>query len=343
MRGKGVAAFGDGSVRARTKTIDKPGGLRWIAPMLATLADEPFSRRGWLFEPKFDGVRCFAQRWGNEVKLISRNDKQMNEKYPELVKAFRAQPINSFAIDGEIVTFDGDVTSFAKLQQRMQLEYPPAELQRKVPVWFYAFDLVYLTGRDTRQLPLRERKKLLRGSFEFKDPLRFTEHREIQGEAFFRQACRKGWEGIIAKNAESPYVSARSRDWLKFKCLNEQEFVIGGYTDPQGERVGFGALLVGYYDGKKLRYAGKVGTGYDTTTLRRLSSQLQKLEIRQSPFDSNEVSRRGVHWVRPDLVAEIAFGEWTKAGKLRQPRFLGLRSDKAPREVVREGKRARTR
>jgi bifunctional non-homologous end joining protein LigD len=326
-----------------------PTGLRsklhksaasWVAPMLATLTDEPFSRRGWLFEPKLDGVRCWALRNSGDVQLVSRNEKRLNEKYPELVKAFHSQALNSFAVDGEIVAFEGEITSFARLQQRMQLQHPSEEVRRTVPVYFYAFDLLYLDGRDIRQLPLRERKKLLAAGLNFKDPLRLTEHREAEGEAYFREACRKGWEGIIAKNADSAYLSARSRDWLKFKCLNQQEFVIAGYTDPQGERVGFGALLVGYYEVGKLVYAGKVGTGYDTATLRRLSSQLQKLEISRCPFTADSLPSRSVHWVKPNLVAQIAFGEWTSAGKLRQPRFLGLRSDKAPRQVVREGKHA---
>jgi bifunctional non-homologous end joining protein LigD len=329
-------------VHVRTAPRSRPSksGPRWIAPMLATLTDEPFSRRGWLFEPKLDGVRCLALRSSGDVQLVSRNEKPMNEKYPELVQAFRAQKSNSFAVDGEIVTFDGEVTSFAKLQQRMQLEHPSEELRRKVPVWFYAFDLLHLDGRDTRQLPLRERKKLLATAMHFGDPLRFTKHRETEGEAYFREACRKGWEGIIAKNADSAYLSTRSRDWLKFKCLNQQEFVIAGYTDPQGERVGFGALLVGYYETGKLVYAGKVGTGYDTATLQRLGSELKKLETSQIPFDTDALPSRGVHWVRPNLVAQIAFGEWTNEGKLRQPRFLGVRSDKAPHEVVREAKHA---
>jgi DNA ligase D-like protein (predicted ligase) len=305
---------------------------------VATLVDEPFSRRGWLFEPKLDGVRCLALRSDRQVQLISRNEKPMNEKYPELVQAFRAQKSDSFAVDGEIVTFDGEVTSFAKLQQRMQLEHPSEELRRKIPVWFYVFDLLHLDGRDTRHLPLHERKKLLATALDFKDPLRFTEHRETEGEAYFREACREGWEGIIAKNADSAYLSTRSHDWLKFKCLNQQEFVIAGYTDSQGERVGFGALLVGYYQAGKLVYAGKVGTGYDTATLHRLGSQLKKLETSNAPFESDALPSRSVHWVKPQLVAQIAFAEWTSAGKLRQPRFLGLRSDKAPPEVVREGK-----
>jgi bifunctional non-homologous end joining protein LigD len=329
-----------GNVRTAQRSNASKSGPHWIAPMLATLTDEPFSRRGWLFEPKLDGVRCLALRSSSAVQLVSRNEKLMNEKYPELVQAFRVQKSDSFAVDGEIVTFDDEVTSFAKLQQRMQLQHPSEELRKKIPIWFYAFDLLYLDGRDTRHLPLRERKKLLSTALGFKDPLRFTEHREMEGEAYFREACRKGWEGIIAKNADSVYQSTRSGDWLKFKCLNQQEFVIAGYTDPQGERVGFGALLVGYYETGKLVYAGKVGTGYDMATLERLGRQLKKLETSQIPFDTDALPSRGVHWVKPNLVAQIAFGEWTSAGKLRQPRFLGLRSDKAPHEVVREAKHA---
>jgi DNA ligase D-like protein (predicted ligase) len=306
--------------------------------MLATLVDEPFSQEGWLFETKFDGERCLAVRDGAEVTLFSRNSKNLNEKYPELVQAFRVQKDKQFAVDGEIVTFEGSITSFAKLQFRMQVQHPSEELRSKVPVWFYAFDLLNLDGYDTRYLPLRERKALLKQTFSFNEPLRFSEHREVEGEALYRQACRKGWEGIIAKNAESSYVSRRSSDWLKFKCVNEQEFVIGGYTDPAGTRIGFGALLVGYYEAGKLVYAGKVGTGYDTATLRRLSQQLKSLEVEECPFSGDELPAGNVHWLKPKLIAQIGFAEWTTAGKLRQPRFLGLRSDKSPAEVVREKK-----
>ena len=305
--------------------------------MLATLVDEPFSRKGWLFEPKFDGERCLAMRSGAKVTLLSRNQKQLNEKYPELANAFAAQSLDSFAVDGEIVAFDGNVTSFAKLQQRIGLQHPSVELMRGLPVYFYAFDLVLADGGDVRELPLRERKHLLAQALHFKDPLRFTEDRETEGEAFYAEACCNGWEGIVAKNVESLYRSTRSNDWLKFKCLNEQEFVIGGYTDPQGERTGFGALLIGYYDSGKLKYAGKVGTGYNRQTLERLGGELESIEIKDSPFAADALPRKA-HWVKPKLVAQIAFGEWTRAGRLRQPRFLGLRDDKQPQEVVREKK-----
>ncbi len=203
-------------------------------------------------------------------------------------------------------------------------------------MWLYLFDLLYLDRYDTRQVPLRYRKELLRKTFDYQDSLRFTEHRETEGEAYYQEACRKGWEGVIAKNGDSVYVSRRTRDWLKFKCVQRQEFVIGGYTDPQGERTGFGALLVGFYRRGKLVYAGKVGTGFDTDTLRRLGKKLAQLETVISPFAGDGLPRRSVHWVKPKLVAEIGFTEWTPGGKLRHPRFLGLREDKRPEEVVRE-------
>lgn len=318
--------------------LHKNARARWIPPMLASRTDQPFSREGWLFEPKFDGERCLALRNGDDVQLMSRNKKLLNDKYPELVTAFQTQKERQFAVDGEIVTFKGRVTSFSKLQSRMQVRHPSEELRREVPVWFYAFDLLHLDSYDTRELLLHDRKALLRSSLLFRDPLRFTEHREKQGEACYREACRKGWEGIIAKKADAPYVSGRSSDWFKFKCASEQEFVIGGYTEPTGTRIGFGALLVGYYEAGALVYAGKVGTGYDTATLQRLSSRLTRLEVRKSPFRADSTATRGVHWVEPKLVAHLGFSEWTADGKLRHPRFLGLRSDKSPRDVVREKK-----
>jgi DNA ligase D-like protein (predicted ligase) len=308
-----------------------------VVPMLPTLIDGPFSRDGWLFEPKLDGERCLVLRRGGEVQLFSRNWKRLNATYPELVAAFDHQTTAHFMTDGEIVALEAGITSFAKLQQRMQVEHPTADLLRQVPVFLYLFDLLYLDQYDTRQVPLRHRKQVLRQAFAFGGALRFTTHREREGEAYYREACRRGWEGIIAKDGDSPYVSGRTRNWLKIKCVKEQEFVIGGYTDPRGARIGFGALLLGYYDRGKLVYAGKVGTGFDTATLQRLAGQLARLETATSPFAVDDLPRHGVHWVKPKLVAQIRFTEWTPDGKLRHPRFLGLRDDKRPEEVVREG------
>jgi bifunctional non-homologous end joining protein LigD len=320
--------------KARLRKRAQP---EWVAPMLATLTHERFSREGWLFEPKWDGERCLAFRRGRELILFSRNRIRLNDRYPEIAMAFQRQEANSFVADGEIVTFKDGITSFAKLQQRMHVQHPATDLLRRVPVWLYLFDLLYLDRYDTRQIPLRYRKQLLRSTFSYRGALRFTEHCETQGERFYRKACRQRWEGIIAKNGDSIYVSRRTRDWLKFKCQEQQEFVIGGYTDPRGSRIGFGALLVGFYRSGKLVYAGKVGTGFDQDTLQRLGRTLAQLEISTCPFTDDGLPRRNVHWVKPKLVAEIAFSEWTTAGKLRHPRFLGLREDKRAEDVVREG------
>ncbi|MDB5307983.1 MAG: putative ATP-dependent ligase [Gemmataceae bacterium] len=321
-------------VKARLRKRAPP---MWVAPMLATLTDERFSREGWLFEPKWDGERCLVFRRGRELRLLSRHRKRLDEKYPEIAAAFRRQETDSFVADGEIVAFKDGVTSFAHLQQRMQVEHPAADLLRRVPVSICLFDLLYLDHYDTRKVPLRYRKELLSHTFDFQDSLHLTEHRETEGEAYYREACRRRWEGIIAKNGDSVYVSRRSRDWLKFKCRREQEFVIGGYTEPHGTRVGFGALLLGFYRRGKLVHAGKVGAGFDNATLHRLGAQLARLETATCPFAGDGLPRRGVHCVKPKLVAQIGFTEWTPGGNLRHPRFLGLREDKRPAEVVREG------
>jgi DNA ligase D-like protein (predicted ligase) len=308
----------------------------WVNPMLATLTDERFSREGWIYEPKFDGERCLAFKMGNEIALYSRNKLSLNRSYPELVKALSEQKTAEFIIDGEVVAFKGEVTSFEMLQGRMQSRGADNSLMESVPIYYYIFDIMYLDGYDLRNLPLRERKMLLKKALNYKDPLRFTTHIETEGVKYYKQACAKGWEGLIAKRFDSPYVSMRSRDWLKFKCVLEQELVIGGYTDPQGSRSDFGALLVGYYDKGKLHYAGKVGTGYNEQTLASIGAELRKLEQPESAFaDLNK--GKGIHWVKPKLVAEVGFTEWTDYGKLRHPRFLGLRRDKAASEVVREG------
>ena len=191
---------------------------------------------------------------------------------------------SDFIVDGEVVAFDGDQTSFSRLQRRLGVRDPGPALRAEVPVYVYLFDVLWADSRDVRPLPLRERKRLLRGLLSFRGPLRYTEHRDTDGEAYWREACAKGWEGIIAKRADSPYRPGRSRDWLKFKCENEQEFVIGGYTDPRGSRTGFGALLLGYYDSDgKLRYAGKVGTGFDRRTLTSLHAALAAASGRSRP------------------------------------------------------------
>lgn len=308
----------------------------WVAPMLAVLTDRRFSGKDWIFERKLDGERCLAFRRGQELRLLSRRQQLLNSSYPELVDALLAQPRDGFIADGEVVAFEGRQTSFARLQQRMQVRDPERARQSGVPIFYYLFDLLYLDGCDTTQLALRDRKALLRRALSFGGPLHYLPHRNAEGEAYYREACRRGWEGVIAKRATAPYQHQRSRDWLKFKCVNAQEFVIGGYTDPKGGRIGFGALLVGYYEGGALRYAGKVGSGYSEATLRDLAARLAALEQDEPPFAGEGLPRSAVHWVRPELVAQIGFSELTRDRKLRHPRFLGLRRDKRPREVTLE-------
>jgi len=320
-------------VRGQLKETEQP---EWVDPMLATLTGRRFSDPGWIFERKLDGERCITYRNGDDVRLMSRNQHRLNVQYPELVEALAGQSVKHFIVDGEVVAFEGDLTSFSRLQDRMNIEDVQEARRSSVAVYYYIFDLLYFDGYDVMAVPLRHRKWLLKQGLSYADPMRYTTHRNEEGEAFFREACEKGWEGIIAKQAGAPYVHARSKTWLKFKCVAQQEFVIGGYADPHGERIGFGALLLGYYDGEKLKYAGKVGTGFDNETLQRLSEKLAKLEQDSPPFVNGDLPHKEVHWVRPELVAEIGFEEWTEYDRLRQPRFLGLRQDKDAKDVVKE-------
>lgn len=305
--------------------------------MLAVLTHERFSDPAWRFERKLDGVRCLAFRRGGDLQLRSRTRQTLDGTFPELADPLLAQTRAQFIVDGEVVAFEGAQTSFARLQRRLGIHDPARARATGVRVFYYLFDLLYLEGHDTTGLPLRARKALLRSSFTFARELRFLPHRHTHGERLSEEACRKGWEGLVAKRADAPYQHKRSRDWLKFKCVNEQEFVIGGFTDPAGARLGLGALLIGYYDsGGRLRYAGKVGTGYSESLLRDLSARLRRLERDDPPFAADDLPRRGVHWVHPELVAQVAFSELTGDGKLRHPRFLGLREDKLAREVILE-------
>ncbi|MGD8416530.1 MAG: non-homologous end-joining DNA ligase [Pseudomonadales bacterium] len=324
---------------------DQPGleGMRrapvpgWTSPMLATLTRDTFSDEGWIYERKLDGERCLAFRDGDAVRLCSRNRQSLNETYPELVDALEAQPCRRFVVDGEVVAFDGALTSFSRLQGRLGIHHADEARASGIAVYYYLFDILHLDGWDLTRVPLRRRKALLKQALRFDDPLRFTPHRNEMGERLLQSACAKGWEGIIAKRADAPYVHKRSRDWLKFKCSNGQELVIGGFTDPAGSRVGFGALLLGYYENDALIYAGKVGTGFDTAELERLRGMLDEIERGTPPFAGGDApSEDGVHWVEPKLVAEVGFTEWTDDGRLRHPRYLGLRDDKPARAVVRE-------
>lgn len=304
--------------------------------MLATLTDDVFSSPDWIYERKLDGERCLAFRDGDRVRLWSRNQKSLDAAYPELVQAVRAHLPSDAVVDGEVVAFEDGRTSFARLQPRMQATDPDQARRSTVAVFYYLFDLLHVDGHDCTELPLRTRKRLLADAVHFVDPLRLCVHRNTDGEAFYAEACAKGWEGLIAKRADAPYAGTRSRTWLKLKCVRDQELVVGGFTEPQGSRVGFGALLVGYHDEGALVYAGKVGTGFDRQTLRELRDRMDDLERETSPFAIGDPPRRGVHWVEPRLVAQVGFTEWTDDGRLRHPRFEGLRRDKDPGDIVRE-------
>jgi bifunctional non-homologous end joining protein LigD len=304
-------------------------------PMKAKLTDRPFSDPAWVFERKLDGIRAAVRRDGGAVTLTSRTGRSMTSTYPELVEALEAEAATDFLADGEIVAFEGSRTSFERLQGRMGVHDARLARLTGIPVYLYLFDLLEFDGHDLTGLPLRERKSALRRAFAFEGPVRYTPHRNERGEELFAAACAKGWEGLIAKRAESPYVPGRSGDWLKLKCSFEQELVIGGFTLPQGSRRHFGALLVGYYEDGRLRYAGKVGTGFSAETLTDLGGRLESLQTESSPFADDDLPRQA-RWVEPRLVGQFAFSEWTRDGRLRHPRYLGLREDKPAAEVVRE-------
>jgi bifunctional non-homologous end joining protein LigD len=307
--------------------------------MLATLGDKPFSKEGWLFEIKYDGVRVFASRRGDTVQLRGRSGQVVSGRYPEVIAALSALPVDRFLIDGEIVALDPDgKPSFQRLQSRMGLTNP-RDIERaaaQVPVVGVFFDCVMLDGYDLRRLPLLARKECLRLLLPPLGRVRYGDHVSTQGEAFFAAASEARLEGIVAKKASSVYLGGRSRDWIKIKCQRRQEFVIGGYTDPQGSRPYVGALHIGLHEGGRLVYVSKVGTGFDEAMLKRLRDALQPLARSTSPFAVRGPAGRGHHWVEPRLVCEVRFTEWTEDGGLRHPTFLGLRTDKRPEECRRE-------
>jgi bifunctional non-homologous end joining protein LigD len=304
--------------------------------MLATLTDRRDFGDDWLLERKLDGERCVARKVGSDVRLESRTGKELTSTYPEVSAAMAAQRSRGLLLDGELVVYDGDQTSFSRLQQRLGVARPSPEQVAKDPVVYCVFDLLEVDGEDLTDRPLVERRVRLTRTLRPSSAMQPTEAWSNDSEERFAAACRSGWEGLIAKRADAPYVAGRSKNWLKLKCVWEQEFVIGGYTDPKGGREEFGALLVGYYEQGCLRYAGKVGTGYTKAILRDLGNRLRKLETAEPAFADPRPIPRGAHWTRPTLVAQIGFAEWTSDARLRQPRFLGLRDDKSPNEVVRE-------
>jgi bifunctional non-homologous end joining protein LigD len=277
----------------------------WVVPMAATLTQERFTGPEWVFERKFDGIRLLAFKNEGDVRLFSRN--RLPQNIPPLANAIVSLPAREVILDGEI-TWDG----------RM----------------YHVFDIMWLDGRDVTSLPLDKRRALLDGL-----PLRAPLQRvkPLDDPAPWERARHEGWEGVIAKRRDSLYEHRRSPHWLKMKCEATQELVVGGFTDPQGGRVGLGALLVGYFEQEDFVFAGKLGTGFDNKLLLDLRTRLNALEIPKSPFTrATGLPRLRAHWVRPEIVVQVGFIEWTVHGKLRHPRLLGVRTDKSAREVVRE-------
>jgi ATP-dependent DNA ligase len=279
----------------------------WVVPMAATLTQDRFTGQEWIFERKYDGIRLLAFRKGNNVRLFSRN--QLPQHYPALADAISGLSLEEVILDGEVDWGGGNVQ-------------------------YHVFDILWLDGRNLMPSPLIERRAILR-ELKLRAPLHAVA--EVAGEKPWERACREGWEGVIAKHRESPYEHRRSPYWLKMKCEASQELVVGGFTDPQGERRGLGALLLGYFEGEDFVFAGKVGTGFDTKQLIALRARLDEIELARSPFTKAVgLPRIRAHWVRPEIVVQVAFIEWTVHGKLRHGRFLGIREDKTAREVVRE-------
>jgi bifunctional non-homologous end joining protein LigD len=296
--------------------------------MLATLAKEIVTGPEWVYEEKYDGIRAVAYRDGDRVRLLSRTGQDLTAGFPAIVDALRALPDPDFVLDGELVVFDEKGVSRFQLLQRRGID-------RRTRTMYAVFDCLRSRGKDLLRRPLEERRKrLLELVPKRAGPLMPSRRLPRDGERAIATAREKGWEGVIAKIATSPYEpGVRSRAWLKVKVRGESEFVIGGYTPPRGSRAQFGALLVGLYDRGKLRYTGKVGTGYTQDTLRELGAKLARLRTDTSPFDPPP-RIPGAVWVKPRLVAQLAYAEWTADGKLRQPAFLGLRTDKKPEECT---------
>ncbi len=313
---------------------------RWYEPMAATTtsgARLPGDADGWILERKLDGVRLLAWVVDGDVALLSRNRIHQEDVYPEVVDGLRDATVVDAVIDGEVVAYDAEGrTSFALLQQRMHVHSEARSRRSPVRVTLVAFDLLWVAGRDVRDLALRDRKALLERVVEPSEAVELAPALDGTAEDLVAEASAAGWEGLIAKRAASRYQGRRSRDWLKLKVVLQQEMVVIGWTPPSGSgRVGLGALLLGYHDEGRLRYGGKVGTGFTEAVLRDLRARLGAIEVDAPPV-GDPPRERGARWVRPELVAQVGFGEWSEAGRLRHPRFLGLRADKDPADVVRE-------
>ena len=312
--------------------------------MLATSIDQPFDGSEWLFEIKWDGYRAVAFIENGKIRLVSRNQNDLTARYPELKDLPNFVKAKNAILDGEVVALDEQGrASFSLMQQRTGFRPGGrrAATNADVPVLYYAFDLLYLDGYDWRRVPLEDRKKKLASILVTGDSLRYSDHYEQQGKALFEIARQKGLEGILAKRRDSIYQERRSGEWLKIKIRHRLEAVIGGYTEPEGSRAHFGSIVLGLYDKQgRLIHVGQAGSGFNQESLSEISKLLKKRETKQKPFYGDVEALRKVTWVKPDLVAEIEYAEWTDGAsggsgpKLRAPVFLGLRDDKDPKECV---------
>ena len=303
-------------------------------PQLATLVDTPPSGDEWLHEIKYDGYRIGARVRNGRVSLYTRNGNDWTAAFPEVADAVDHLGLDDALIDGEVaVVLPDGRTSFQALQNT-------AGGGRRGTLVYFVFDLLRMNGETLESRPLEERKALLKRLVGSRSTgrIRFSEHIDGNGQAFFSEACRAGLEGIVSKRRDQPYRAGRHGGWVKTKCVQRQEFVIGGFTDPEGMRAGIGALLIGYYDSGQLVFCGKVGTGFTHKLALELRARLERIEQTTCPFPSPPAGRlgRNAHWVKPELVCEVEFTEWTSDGKIRHPSFQGLRSDKNPKEIIRE-------
>jgi len=330
-----------------TSLSDLPSAkARFIDPMKPRLVKDPPAAGDWIYELKFDGIRLIVVEIGKKVSLLSRNKNELAGRFPEIVEAIKNLPARECVIDGEVVALDEEGRSSFQLLQAREME------GRQSPVYFYAFDLLQLDGKSLTSLPLEARKSILEQlCADAREPIRYSGNIGGDANALLDEVKRRGLEGIIGKQRNSIYEQGRrSGAWIKLKCVNEQEFVIGGYTPPQGSRKHFGAVLVGYYKEKKLVFAGKVGTGFTVKSLSMLHKKFRAQERSDCPFVDLPSKQNGewvpgitpsmmrkMHWLNPVFVCEIKFAEWTRDGKLRAPVFLGLREDKKPSDVIREG------
>jgi len=318
---------------------------RFVEAMKPRLVDSPPTAGDWSYELKFDGIRACAIKDGKKVSLIPRNGNDLRARFPEVADAVKDMPVDECVIDGEVVALDDEGRSSFQLLQGLEME------GRNSPIRFYVFDLMQLNGRNLTGLPLTARKEVLAQVCSgVGEPIRYSGEIGGDARALLGEVQRRGLEGLIGKLRDSVYEAGRrSGAWIKLKCLNEQEFVIGGFTPPQGARQHFGAILVGYYEKKKLLFAGKVGTGFDTKSLAALHKKLKNEQRPDCPFADLPSKQGGqwvlgitpsmmkkIEWVNPVFVCQVKFAEWTRDGKLRQPVFLGLRDDKRPEKVVRE-------